>query len=74
MRDAEVDPKDPEQETYLYTVFYRDNNQTLQNLCRGDANYAPKAIALQESWDNTGAYLSAGEETSNLQLHQWSFS
>ncbi|MCC5642173.1 hypothetical protein LC607_04165 [Nostoc sp. CHAB 5824] len=56
IRDAEVDPKDPEQETYLYTVFYRDNNQNLQNLCRGDANYAPKAIALQGSWDNTGAY------------------
>lgn len=56
IRDAEVDPQDPQQELYLYTVFYRDTNQTWQNLCRGDAKYEAKAVALQGSWDSTGAY------------------
>jgi hypothetical protein len=56
IRDTEIDPKDPQQEIYLYTVFYRDNNQTWQNLCQASGNYEAKAIALQGSWDSTGAY------------------
>lgn len=60
IRDAEVDPQDPQQEIYLYTVFYRDANQTWQNLCRGDTKYEAKAVVLQGSWDTTGAYR-AGE-------------
>ncbi|HLO84759.1 MAG TPA: ADYC domain-containing protein [Nostocaceae cyanobacterium] len=56
IRGAEVDPKDPEKEIYLYTVFYKDNNQQWQNLCKGDATYPARAIVLQGSWDSTGAY------------------
>lgn len=56
IRQAEIDPKDPEQETVLYTVFYRDSHQQWQNLCHADANYEAKAVVLQGSWDSKGTY------------------
>ena len=56
IRNAEIDPKDSQQEIYLYTVFYQDNNRTWQNLCKGDANFPAKAVVLQGSWNSTGTY------------------
>jgi hypothetical protein len=56
IRNVELDPKDPQKETALYTVFYRDKQQTWQNLCQATEKYEAKAIALQGSWDSTGAY------------------
>jgi ADYC domain len=56
IRHVELDPEDPQQETALYTVFYRDPNQNWQNLCHASAHYEAKAMTLQGSWDATGAY------------------
>lgn len=56
IRNIEIDPKDPEHETDLYTVFYQDNHQNWQNLCHADARYEAKAIALQGSWNPKGTH------------------
>lgn len=56
IRNVEFDSKDPQGETALYTVFYRDNHQTWQNLCQPNDKYEAKAIALQGSWNKAGAY------------------
>ncbi|MEP1062389.1 MULTISPECIES: ADYC domain-containing protein [Cyanophyceae] len=56
IRSVELDTKDPQKETALYTIFYRDQQQTWQNLCQTSENYEAKAIALQGSWDDTGTY------------------
>jgi hypothetical protein len=56
IRDVEIDPKDPEQKTNLYTVFYQNQNQEWQNLCQGDANFPAKAVVLQGSWNSKGNY------------------
>ena len=56
VRDTEVDPLDPEKKTYLYTVFYQDNQQNWQNLCEPDAKGVAKAVVLQGSWDSRGNY------------------
>ena len=56
IRSAELDPQDPQQETYLYTVFYQTKNQTWQNYCRGTNHFAAKAIALRGTWDRKGTY------------------
>jgi hypothetical protein len=56
VRDSEVDPLDPEQKTYLYTVFYQDRQQNWQNLCQPDAKGVAKAVVLQGSWDSRGNY------------------
>ena len=57
IKDVEVDPKDPEKETYLYTVFYLDTaNLQWKNLCTPDADNVAKAIPLTGSWDRTGKH------------------
>ncbi|MBD2093569.1 hypothetical protein H6F90_00170 [Trichocoleus sp. FACHB-591] len=56
IRSAEVDQQDPQQETYLYTVFYKTKNQTWQNYCRATNHFAAKAIALPGTWDRNGTY------------------
>ncbi|MBD1835157.1 hypothetical protein H6F61_21310 [Cyanobacteria bacterium FACHB-472] len=63
IKDVELDPKDPEKETYLYTVFYVDSaNSQGKNLCTPDAENVAKAIPLTGSWDETGAHT----ESSNV--------
>jgi hypothetical protein len=64
IREVEVDPLDPQQEIELYTVFYQDEDQTWQNLCQADESFPAKAIALQGSWDRTGAYVGGQDKVS----------
>lgn len=46
IRDVELDPQDPEKETYLYTVFYLDTSDSnWKNLCKPDAKNVAKAIS-----------------------------
>ncbi len=62
IKDVELDPKDPEKETYLYTVFYRDSaNSQGKNLCTPDAENVAKAIPLTGSWDKTGAHTESSD-------------
>lgn len=62
IKDVELDPKDPEKETYLYTVFYRDSaNAQGKNLCTPDAENVAKAIPLTGSWDKTGAHTESSD-------------
>ena len=62
IKDVELDPKDPEKETYLYTVFYQDTpNSQWKNLCEPDAENVAKAISLSGSWDDTGAHIDSNE-------------
>lgn len=57
IKDVELDPKDPEKETYLYTVFYLDSvDSQWKNLCTPDAENVAKAIPLTGSWDETGKH------------------
>lgn len=56
IRKVEIDPKDPQHEVHLYTVFFQNNQHHWQNLCNADAQYPAKAIALPGSWDNSGTY------------------
>ncbi|MBD1821197.1 hypothetical protein H6F51_01510 [Cyanobacteria bacterium FACHB-DQ100] len=56
IRSIELDPQDPQQETYLYTVFYQTKNQAWQNYCRATDHFAAKAIALRGTWDRSGTY------------------
>lgn len=56
VRSVELDPQDPQRETYLYTVFYQAKNQTWQNYCRATDHFAAKAIALRGTWDRKGTY------------------
>ncbi|MDZ8028685.1 MAG: ADYC domain-containing protein [Nostoc sp. DedQUE11] len=63
IKDVELDPKDPEKETYLYTVFYLDKSDSRwKNVCKPDIENVAKAIPLSGSWDRTGAYI----ESNNL--------
>lgn len=62
IKDVELDPKDPEKETYLYTVFYVDSaNSQSKNLCTPDAENVAKAIPLTGSWDKTGAHTESSD-------------
>jgi hypothetical protein len=62
IKDVEIDPKDPEKETYLYTVFYLDSaNAQWKNLCTPDAENVAKAIPLTGSWDKTGAHTESSD-------------
>jgi hypothetical protein len=62
IKDVELDPKDPEKETYLYTVFYVDSaNSQSKNLCTPDAENVAKAIPLTGSWDETGAHTESSD-------------
>jgi ADYC domain len=64
IRNVELDPTDPEKETYLYTVFYLDKTEKKwKNLCKPDANNIAKAIPLSGSWDRTGAYIESSQLT-----------
>ena len=57
IKDVELDPKDREKETYLYTVFYLDSaDSKWKNLCTPDAENVAKAIPLTGSWDETGKH------------------
>jgi len=56
--DQEIDPKDPKEEVYLYTIYTQDSNRHWQNLCHGDANFPAKALVLQGSWNVKGQYQS----------------
>lgn len=58
IKDVELDPKDPEKETYLYTVFYQDKADfQWKNLCHPDIHNVAKAIPLSGSWDATGTHI-----------------
>lgn len=62
--DVELDPKDSEKETYLYTVFYQDpTNSKWRNLCLPDPDNVAKAIPLSGRWDETGTHIDDGEIT-----------
>lgn len=62
IRDVELDPQDPEKETYLYTVFYLDTSDSKwKNLCTPDASNVAKAIPLTGFWDETGAYVESSK-------------
>jgi hypothetical protein len=62
IRDVELDPKDPEKETYLYTVFFLDTTDfKWKNLCEPDAENVAKAIPLSGAWDETGAYIGSSQ-------------
>ena len=56
IRDVELDPLDPQKETYLYTIFFRDVDQTWKNLCKPDIHNVAKAIVLKGFWNAKGAY------------------
>ena len=62
IKDVELDPKDSEKETYLYTVFYLDSTDSKwKNLCTPDAENIAKAIPLTGSWDKTGAHTESSD-------------
>lgn len=55
---VELDPQDPDQEIYLYTILYRDPvSEQWQNYCQPDRNNVAKAIPLSGYWDETGAHI-----------------
>jgi ADYC domain len=52
---VELDPQDPEQETYLYTILFQNaGSPQWQNFCQPDRNNVAKAIPLSGSWDDKG--------------------
>jgi hypothetical protein len=62
IKDVELDPKDSEKETYLYTVFYLDSaDSQWKNLCTPDAENVAKAIPLTGSWDETGKHTESSD-------------
>lgn len=62
IKDVELDPKDREKETYLYTVFYLDSaDSQWKNLCTPDAENVAKAIPLTGSWDETGKHTESSD-------------
>jgi hypothetical protein len=62
IKDVELDPKDAQKETYLYTVFYQDTaNYQWKNLCQPDAENIAKAISLSGSWDEKGTHIESQE-------------
>lgn len=63
IREVEIDPDDPDQEIYLYTLFYQNAASQWQNLCQPDRFGVAKAIPLAGQWDKTGAHLDNGQIT-----------
>jgi hypothetical protein len=62
--DVELDPADPERETYLYTLLYQNpSDLKWQNLCQPDRNNMAKAIPLAGHWDRTGKHINSKEIT-----------
>ena len=56
--DVELDPTDPDQETYLYTVLYADlQTSQWQNLCHPDREGKAQAIPLSGQWDERGNHV-----------------
>jgi hypothetical protein len=52
---VELDPQDPGQEIYLYTILYHNPvSEQWQNYCQPDRNNVAKAIPLSGSWDEMG--------------------
>jgi len=61
---VELDPQDPERETYLYTILYHDSvSKQWQNYCLPDRNNVAKAIPLSGEWDETGHHHENGRIT-----------
>ena len=61
LKTAEVDPKDPAGEIYLYEVLYQNpQTQRWQNLCQPDHDGVAKALPLSGQWDNQGHYSPQG--------------
>lgn len=61
---VELDPQDPEQETYLYTILYHNSvSKQWQNYCLPDHNHVAKAIPLSGVWDETGNHHENGHIT-----------
>jgi hypothetical protein len=61
---VELDPQDPEQETYLYTLLYHDSvSEQWKNYCLPDRNNVAKAIPLSGNWDETGNHHENGRIT-----------
>lgn len=64
IREAELDPQDPDQEIYLYTVLYKKSpDSQWQNLCKSDGDNLTKAILLSGEWDKTGKHIDNQEVT-----------
>lgn len=62
--DVELDPNDPERETYLYTLLYQNpSDSKWHNLCQPDLNNMAKAIPLAGHWDRTGKHIDSKEIT-----------
>lgn len=62
IKDVDLDPKDSEKETYLYTVFYLDSTDSKwKNLCTPDREDVAKAMPLTGSWDKTGAHIESSD-------------
>ncbi|MBD2248113.1 ADYC domain-containing protein [Nostoc sp. FACHB-888] len=62
IRDVELDLKDLERETYLYTIFYWDKSDSQwKNLCKPDTNNDAKAIPLTGYWNATGAHVESSK-------------
>ncbi len=53
IRDVELDPEDPEQEIYLYQVFYKvEGNEEWRSLCQPAYNdKVGRAVILSSLWD-----------------------
>lgn len=61
IQDVEIDPKDPQREIYLYTVFYQDPaTSRWQNLCQPDRDHVAKALPLSGQWDAQGNHQNDG--------------
>jgi ADYC domain len=55
---VELDPEDPEQEIYLYTILYHNPvSAQWQNYCQPDRKNVAKAIPLSGHWDQTGTHI-----------------
>jgi hypothetical protein len=55
---VELDPQDPEQEIYLYTIlYYNPVSAQWKNYCQPDRNHIAKAIPLSGYWDQTGTHI-----------------
>jgi hypothetical protein len=62
IKDVDIDPKDTEKETYLYTVFYFDKSDSRwKNMCAPDVENIAKAIPLSGSWDHKGTYIESNK-------------
>ena len=58
LSEPELDPQDPDQKVYLYTVRYQDStNSPWHHLCNPDTDNVAKAMLLSGEWDETGAHI-----------------